>query len=109
MYNQDQYIFIGSKKIVTNTRLLHLLEARHNIMIYERDYSCLVKSTKDSHNKMNLQPHILIDERTCIVISDLPDLRDSTEYEKLKDLVLSLSLKCLTCYVILCCDVSGNM
>ena len=96
---QDQFIFIGSERITENVVLLHLLETNHNVLIYERQYNS--PRTRDSLSKMCLQPDVMIDERTCIHLQHLPSLADEGEYERLRDTVLSLSLKCQKCCIIL--------
>ena len=96
---RDQYIFIGSEKITQNKELLHLLETSHNVLIYERRNSNAMP--KDSLGKMCLQPDVMIDERTCIQLQHLPSLADEREYEVLRETVLSLSLKCQKCCIIM--------
>ena len=96
---QDQYIFIGSEKITQNKDLLHLLETSHNVLIYERRNTHAIP--KDSLSRMCLQPDVMIDERTCIQLQHLPSLADEREYDKLRDTVLSLSLKCHKCCIIM--------
>ena len=96
---QDQYIFIGSEKITQNKDLLHLLETSHNVLIYERHNTHAMP--KDSLSRMCLQPDVMIDERTCIQLQHLPSLADERAYERLRDTVLSLSLKCLKCCIIM--------
>ncbi|KAL9950980.1 hypothetical protein ACROYT_G043564 [Oculina patagonica] len=96
---QDQYIFIGSEKITQNKDLLHLLETSHNVLIYERRNANA--RPKDSISKMCAQPDVMIDERTCIQLQHLPSLEDEREYECLRDTVLSLSLKCQKCCIIM--------
>lgn len=95
----DQFIFIGSGKITLHVDLLQLLETKHNVLIYERQYS--YPRPRDPLTKMCLQPDIMIDERTCIHLQHLPSLADEDKYEGLRDTVLSLSLKCNKCCVIL--------
>ena len=95
---QDQFIFIGSEKITKNVDLLHLLETRHSVLIYERRYSNL--KPRDSLSKMYLQPDLMVDERTCIHVQHLDSVVDEGECEELRDTVLSLSLKCQKCFII---------
>ena len=97
--DQDQYIFIGSEKFTHNKDLLHLLETCHNVMIYERRRS--KTKSEDSLNKVLLQPDVMIDERTCIHLQHLSSLTDENEYKGLRDVVLSLSLKCHKCHIIM--------
>ena len=97
---QEQFIFIGSEKITEKVDLLHLLETSHNVLIYERRYND--PNPRNSQSKMCLQPDLMVDERTCIHLQHLPTLADETELEQLRDTVLSLSLKCHKCYIILC-------
>lgn len=96
---QDQFIFIGSEKITGNVDLLHLLESSHSVLIYERRYSNL--KLTDSLSKMYLQPDVMVDERTCIHLQHLDSVVDERECEELRDTVLSLSLKCQKCFIIL--------
>ena len=96
---QDQYIFIGSEKITQNKDLLHLLETSHNVLIYERRNTHAMP--KDSLSRMCLQPDLMIDERTCMQLQHLPSFADEREYDRLRDTVLSLSLKCHKCYVVM--------
>ena len=97
--DQDQYIFIGSEKFIHNKDLLHLLETCHNVMIYERRRS--KTKSEDSLNKVLLQPDVMIDERTCIHLQHLSSLTDENEYKGLRDVVLSMSLKCHKCHIIM--------
>ena len=96
---QDQFIFIGSEKITGNVDLLHLLETSHNVLIYERQYSN--PRPRDSLSKMCIQPDVMVDERTCIHLQHLPSLANDGEYERLRDTVMSLSLKCQKCCIIM--------
>ena len=102
--NQDQFIFISSEKITENVDLLHLLETSYNVLIYERRY--IDFRTTDSASKISLQPDVLVDERTCIHLQDLLSLAGAeakNTLEELRNMVLSFSLKCQKCYLILNC------
>ncbi|XP_048587870.1 protein shortage in chiasmata 1 ortholog [Nematostella vectensis] len=106
--SEDPYVLIGSTRVTLDGELLHFLESRYNILIYERDYSKMRSCSSLSLDKMMLQPDLMIDERTCVVLRPVFGLASSDGYEDLKDLMLSLFLKTQQCYVILYYQTSRN-
>ena len=95
----EQYIFIGSKNVTSNKQLLHFLESNQSILIYERDYNDTTRNSASNLNKMNAQPDLMIDERTCVVLQYICKF-DEKAFDDLKNLILSLSFNCKLCYII---------
>ncbi|EDO29404.1 predicted protein [Nematostella vectensis] len=58
--SEDPYVLIGSTRVTLDGELLHFLESRYNILIYERDYSQMRSCSSLSLDKMMLQPDLMI-------------------------------------------------
>ncbi|XP_035698397.1 uncharacterized protein LOC118431368 [Branchiostoma floridae] len=93
-----QYTFIGSRRLTANSELLHLLEARHDVLIVERDYSQL-KTSADRREQAH--PDIIVDERTCMVLQDLTGLLGDKEADPLINQLLGLAPKFQLCWTVL--------
>lgn len=116
----EQYSFIGSKNVTSNKELLHFLESNQSVLIYERDYNgttlnCngtirdyngTTRGSEWNLNKMNAQPDLMIDERTCVILQYLCKFDDEKAFDALKNLILSLSFKCKLCYIIVILSVT---
>ncbi|KAI8510225.1 DTW domain-containing protein 2 [Branchiostoma belcheri] len=93
-----QYTFIGSRRLTANSELLHLLEARHDVLIVERDYSQLKASTARTDQA---HPDVIVDERTCMVLQDLTGLLGDKEVDPLINQLLGLAPRFQLCWTIL--------
>ncbi|CAH1775973.1 unnamed protein product [Owenia fusiformis] len=97
---REQYMFIGTPVITENTDLLQLLEARHDIIIVERDFNNMRIKQTDVTCHLHFAD-ILIDERTCVILVTMENLNDGPKLEKLVARVNALRLKFTTCFLIL--------
>ena len=95
----SQHILIASTKITANKRLLSELENRHNVVLLERDYFAFYNAMHNS--PFHLQPDLLVDERTCIILRALPDLQTNKKCKGFTEALISAQLKCSTCFVIM--------
>ncbi|CAH1243153.1 C9orf84 [Branchiostoma lanceolatum] len=93
-----QYTFIGSRRLTANSELLHLLEARHDVLIVERDYSQLKTSTVRTGQA---HPDIIVDERTCMVLQELTGLPGDKDVDPLINQLLGLAPKFQLCWTLL--------
>ncbi|XP_033117508.1 uncharacterized protein LOC117117343 [Anneissia japonica] len=90
------HTIIGSSTVTSNHELLHLLEARFNIQVLERDY------LKQSSSICQPFPDIVINETTCIVLLPVKQLTESNAAESVINRIAGLSLQCCHCTVLVC-------
>ncbi|KAL5017200.1 hypothetical protein ScPMuIL_006789 [Solemya velum] len=88
-------MLLGSHSLTEKTKLLQLLETRYNILIVERDFRKLQMSKKIHFADM------IIDERTAIVLHPLSEFEENWQLEPLTTRLVCMSLKYLTCIIIL--------
>ena len=106
--NQEIYKLIGSSKITKNVKLLRCLEQRCGILIIEREYEKILKSSENSSSKMCWQPDLILDHRACVVIENIINFANEEGYKNIVDLVLSISFKSQICSIILVSDKNRN-
>ncbi|XP_062509295.1 protein shortage in chiasmata 1 ortholog-like isoform X2 [Corticium candelabrum] len=94
-WNRQQMTFIGSTKVVEDTDLLQLLEARYNIVVVVRNFNEL----EDSSGRQYFAD-VIVDERTGIVLVEQSDLSLPTFLKSLRQRTTFLSFKYETCWII---------
>ena len=82
-----------------NKDLLCELENRLNVTLIERDYTPVYNMF--GLGEYYLQPDIIVDERTCIVLIYGHEIDTHTSMEMLKSVISSMELKYLECYFLL--------
>ncbi|XP_041358379.1 uncharacterized protein LOC121375169 isoform X2 [Gigantopelta aegis] len=90
-----QVTVVGSHLITHEKVLLQILESRHNIAVFERDYENLLL------DKKLYFADIVIDEKHGVVIHLLKDFTEDWQVEQLTRRLVSLSLQLSFCWVIL--------
>ena len=94
----SEHIVIGSTKVTSNKDLLSELENRFNITLIERDYTPLYSCF--SQAGCYLQPDIIVDERTCIILFDPKENMNDECLRELKCVLSSVKLKCSECFLV---------
>ncbi|KAL4236883.1 hypothetical protein ACF0H5_005269 [Mactra antiquata] len=94
-HSDKQIIVIGSTKITESTDLLHLLEAGQNIVLVERDYSCIKGWNHLYYSDID------VDVNTGIVLQTLEDIQDDSTIQYLVIKMAALTLKYTNCWLIL--------
>ena len=94
----SEHIVIGSTKVTRNKDLLSELENRFNITLIERDYTPLYNCF--SQAEYYLQPDIVVDERTCIILYDHKGNMTEECLRELACVLSSMKLKCSECYLV---------
>ena len=102
----SEHIIIGSRKITENKDLLSEIENRLNLTLIERDYSQFYKTFGEM--EFYKQPDIIVDERTSIILLYEHELDGDNCHSKLANMMSSMMLKCLNCYVIAVLFASKN-
>lgn len=105
---QEVFTLIGSSKITKNVNLLRCLEQRCGIVILEREYEKILKNTVNTSSKMCRQPDLILDQRASVIVENAVNFGSEEGYKIIVDLVLSTSLKCQMCTVILVCDKNDD-
>ncbi|XP_073533944.1 protein shortage in chiasmata 1 ortholog-like [Phyllobates terribilis] len=91
------YVLLSSEELINNSKLLHILESRHNMMFIER-------SNNTSLNLFGKKSHcavITVDPSTVIVIQDLEKLIPDKSAENLILKLVALSLQYSCCWILL--------
>lgn len=104
---REIYTLIGSSKVTGNIDLLKCLEQKFDFIIIERDYHKILKGEQRTPSKLCLQPDLMLDHNTGVIIENIVNFTNEEGYKNAVDLVLSTSFKCQMCSIILLCDTDG--
>ncbi|XP_069185993.1 uncharacterized protein [Procambarus clarkii] len=96
----DTFTLVASSTVTNNAELHYILTSIYNINLVER---CLrdVVLEEEGGGAAHAWPHLLLDERTSVLLQPLHQLRTDAHLHQLTCQVVLLSLQCTTCYIIL--------
>ncbi|KAG7165379.1 shortage in chiasmata 1 ortholog-like, partial [Homarus americanus] len=93
----EEITLVASNSVTNNAELHYILTSIYNINLVERCLRDVVVDEDEGHG----WPDLLLDERTCVVLQPLAQLRTDTNLNRLTCQLVLLSLQCTTCYIIL--------
>ncbi|XP_071548265.1 uncharacterized protein [Panulirus ornatus] len=93
----DTLTLVAATSITNNAELHYILTSIYDLLLIER---CL-RDVEAGEGSEHGWADMLLDERTCIILQPLVDLRSDTNLNQLTCQLVLLSLQCTTCYIIL--------